>query len=468
MSDSSITMGRRAFVGGSMAAAAGVTLARPFEALARAGARERGPLDAFGPLSPTLDRTTGLPLLKLPRGFRYVSFGWTGDPMVNGEPTPPGHDGAAALWGPWGRVYYVRNHELRFREGSDFQTSFARRRVTYDAGQAPGGTTTVVFDAWRGQYIRTIPSLSGTIRNCAGGPTPWNSWLTCEETLDGPGNARDDAELQNTHGWVFEVPARWRANPKPLTGLGRFNHEAAAIDPLTGYVFQTEDRGTSGIYRFRPRFYGFLRAGGVLEMLKVKGQPNLDTATGIPLNTDLDVEWVEIADPTRRDDAENDGLGVYGQGFSQGGARFVRGEGMWYGKGKILFTCTSGGEAGEGQVWELDPRRNKLRLVFESPAEEVLDNPDNITVTPRGGAILCEDGDLDGLYLRGLTPDGELFDFAQNNIVLNGERNDIVGDFRDREWAGASFSPDGRWLLVSIQTPGITFAITGPWHKGGL
>ncbi|MGH7960751.1 MAG: alkaline phosphatase PhoX, partial [Candidatus Binatia bacterium] len=97
-----------------------------------------------------------------------------------------------------------------------------------------------------------------------------------------------------------------------------------------------------------------------------------------------------------------------------------------------------------------------------------LDNPDNITVSPRGGLLLCEDGDLVGQRLIGLTPAGEAFPFAQNNVVLNGEKNGIVGDFRDKEWAGACFSKDGKWLFANIQTPGITFAITGPWNKNVL
>jgi secreted PhoX family phosphatase len=87
------------------------------------------------------------------------------------------------------------------------------------------------------------------------------------------------------------------------------------------------------------------------------------------------------------------------------------------------------------------------------------------TVSPRGGLVLCEDGTE---YLHGLTVDGEIFRFAQNSVVLNGEKNGIVGDFSGSEFAGATYSPDGHWLFVNIQTPGITFAITGPWGKGAV
>ena len=93
--------------------------------------------------------------------------------------------------------------------------------------------------------------------------------------------------------------------------------------------------------------------------------------------------------------------------------------------------------------------------------------PDNITVSPRGGLILCEDGD--GLeYLHGLTVNGEIFRFAQNNVKLSGERNAITGDFTTSEWAGVCYSADGQWLFANIQSPGITFAITGPWNKGPI
>ena len=156
------------------------------------------------------------------------------------------------------------------------------------------------------------------------------------------------------------------------------------------------------------------------------------------------------------------------QGFDKGGASFSRLEGCWYDSGSIFFTSTSGGTVGEGQVWHYDPRREELRLIFESPAQRVLDNPDNITISPRGGILLCEDGDRVGQRLIGLTPRGEIFPFAVNNVVLNGEKNGITGDFRGREWAGATYSPDTRWLFVNIQTPGITFAIIGPWDNGAL
>ncbi len=116
-------------------------------------------------------------------------------------------------------------------------------------------------------------------------------------------------------------------------------------------------------------------------------------------------------------------------------------------------------------MWEYDPRNERLRLVFESPDKKILDKPDNITVSPRGGIVLCEDGDFIPQRLQGLTPDGRIFPLAANNVRLSGEKNGLRGDFREQEWAGVCFSPDGEWLFANIQEPGITFAITGPWEK---
>jgi len=458
---------RRAFLLAG-AAAAGVTWARPFELLAASGEERISP--GYGPLRPVRDGTTGLPLVKLPPGFRYFSLGWLGDRMEGGLPTPPGHDGGAAFAGADGRILYIRNHELLVDPRLERRTSFAPPSLTYDPGEAPGGVTGVVFDPRSGRAGPTRPLLSGTIRNCAGGPTPWGSWLSCEETLDAPGAATRDARIDRTHGWVFEVPADGRAAARPLRGLGRMWHEAVAVDPRTGILYETEDREYSGLYRFLPARPGDLARGGRLEMLAVPGEPGLDTGRGMEPGRWLPVSWVPIPDPERAhtSPASRDGLGVMNQGLEQGAATFRRGEGIWQGHGRVYFVASTGGRAGAGQVFELDPEQSRLRLLFESPGLDVLNRPDNLAVSPRGGIVLCEDSKRRRPFLRGLPPPGELFDFAQNAVVLDGERNGLRGDFRSREWAGACFSPDGRWLFANVQWPGITFAITGPWERGLL
>jgi secreted PhoX family phosphatase len=271
--------------------------------------------------------------------------------------------------------------------------------------------------------------------------------------------------LTQPHGYIYEVPAFGTTTRQPLKAMGRFSHEANATDPHTGIVYETEDAGfTSGFYRFIPAQRGKLAAGGTLQMLAVEGQPNYNTRLGQTPDEPLDVVWVTIDTP---DPILPAGPTVFAQGAAKGGAAFARLEGAWYGRGRIYFTSTNGGDAGQGQVWEYEPSSETLRLVFESPSAEILNSPDNITVSPRGGLVLCEDGS-GAEFLHGLTVDGEIFEFAQNNVVLAGQRNGITGDFRGSEFAGATYSPDGKWLFVNVQSPGITFAITGPWRNGAL
>ena len=450
--------------------------AAPFHALAgRTAAATRGQSSAggripgevgYGPLQPVRDETTGLPLLHLPTGFRYLTFGWTGDPLADGRATPGAHDGMAAFAGAGSRVRLVRNHEVRSRG------AFADRPL-YDA-VGGGGTTTIEFDAATGTMVEAWTSLAGTAVNCAGGPTPWGSWLTCEETVLGPGAEPSFLEslrqrfaipdYERPHGYVFEVPADGAGSAEPYRAMGRFVHEAVSIDPATGIVYETEDQGTSGCYRFLPNEAGVLSAGGRLEMLRIADTPRADLRTGQSAGIWRPLSWTPIDDP---DPAAVDEGSVFGQGVAGGGAAFARLEGTWYGDGRIYIVSTTGGEAGAGQIWEYDPSGERVRLIFESPGKDVLDMPDNLCVSPRGGLVLCEDGDADN-FVRGLTVDGSIFSFARNNVVLDGERNGISGDFRAREFAGATYSPDGRWLFFNAQTPGITFAVTGPWADGPL
>jgi secreted PhoX family phosphatase len=445
-------MDRRSFLKNS----AVVTAAVPFTAfVARTSARQdphgsvrRGHTAGYGPLFATEDRSTGLPLLMLPEGFKYVSFGWARDLLDNSLPTPSAHDGMAGFAAGRGRVRLVRNHEMG--RGLPFSSA------AYDPGAA-GGTTTLEFDTHKGELVAAHDSLSGTLRNCAGGPTPWGTWLTCEETTE---------FTTMPHGYIFEVPADGLGDPIPLREMGRFSHEAVAIDPATGYVYETEDAGgSSGFYRFIPDVQGNLSAGGALSMLKVKGAELTNLGASYPNGTTFDVEWVPIARPDP--DLTLPGTSVWSQGRAGKAATFARLEGCWYGNDQKIYIVSTSGGVGQGQIWEYAPSEERIALLFQSPGPNVLNAPDNITVSPRGGLVLCEDGSGQE-FMHGLTIEGEIFRFAQNNVVLNGERNGFVGDFRGSEWAGACYSPDGKWLFANIQSPGITFAITGPWMSGAL
>jgi uncharacterized protein len=456
----------------------------------------------YGPVAPVLDSATGLPLLQLPEGFEYRSFGWTGDPMDNGLPCPGSHDGMAvvrSLARGKGDVHVVlvRNHErglgLPFGAAARYDTTpIASGGQSLPPG---GGTTNLVFKGrkWMGME----PSLGGTLVNCAGGPTPWGTWLTCEET------GTDLTPLGGKkHGYVFEVRAEARATTGvPIVAMGRFSHEAVAVDPRTGFAYLTEDdRNKSGFYRFVPsdrsRSAGSYEKGGRLQMAKVVEKPNADLIVASVGDT-FAVEWVDIADPDADRvaidaafplaDTSGTVSGPFAQGWRAGGLRMSRGEGIWYSAGKLYIVDTSTGVdstnrrgRGEGAVWEFDPMTGALRALFVSLDQAAANNPDNITVSPRGGIVLCEDGGNSpdvygpGARLVGLTGEAEPYVFAKNNVLLSAGEVGAAGklvapaDYRGSEFCGACFDPAGKVMFVNIQTPGITFAIWGPWARGNL
>jgi secreted PhoX family phosphatase len=300
---------------------------------------------------------------------------------------------------------------------------------------------------------------------------------------------------------MFEVPVDRTLGDaprsEPLKAMGRFSHEASATDQRTGIVYMTEDPGGgrgAGFFRFIPDDPWNLAVGGKLQMLGIAEQPNLDAREGQTAGAPLPVVWIDIPEPDPDYRNLADLRGVFEQGWALGAAKFNRLEGCWWSRGSVFFVSTSGGDVkngdvnadgyreGFGQVWEYRPQRHKpghLILHYESPGGEVLDSPDNLTVTPRGGLLLCEDdasGAVDtdprapGLEnvnrLIGISPRGEAFVFAVNTL-------------NTAELAGVCFSPDGDTLFVNIYglstgTPaeragaGMTCAITGPWRKGPL
>jgi secreted PhoX family phosphatase len=423
--------------------------------------------DGFGPLAPLAARNTGETLLALPEGFSYTAFGKTGEPMVGLDgrawgPTPGAHDGMAAYAGPRGTTLLVRNHELGISSTDNgLPIPLAQR---YDPGRpnargvaqyVRGGTTNLVVDR-DGTLLATYPSLGGTIRNCAGGPTPWGSWLTCEET----NTFETSTGAAKRHGYVFEVPstATGPVAPVPLVAMGRFSHEAVAVDPESGHVYLTEDEGDSALYRFRPAELGSLAAGGVLEAMKLVALPGVDTASGFPVGQPFEVEWVPVANA-------NPGPGqttTRAQAQALGAAIVRRGEGCWWSRNDdaVFVVSTSGGDAGQGQVFRYAPRAGAGRggvveLFIESEGDDqssprLWQLPDNITVAPWGDLVICEDGDgQQNLWI--VSKERGVFRFAANLI-------------NEAEFAGACFAPNGRTLFVNIQTPGVTFAITGPFR----
>lgn len=416
------------------------------------------------------DETTGLPLLRLPEGFRYMSMGWSGDKFSDGSVIPEKHDGMGVVSVDGDLVTICRNHEV----SGDGPFVPIKNGTPYDP-MARGGCANLVFDTKNEVLTKSWMSMSGTSRNCAGGVTPWGTWLTCEETVLGPNdidtyNDNKVCRFRKTHGWIFEVPAEGAGEPVPLRDMGRFVHEAVAIDQETGIVYETEDKDTSSFYRFIPNVKNQLAKGGKLQVAEVVGQHDL--RGGFEQGVEFDVRWHTIPNPQLANTPgieANDELGVFKQGQKLGGSIFKRLEGCWFGNGLIYFDATDGGAKKAGQIWQYDPKSDKLKLLFESPSKQVLNMPDNLCVSPRGGILMCEDNNYGGnehpQRVFGLSQKGELSLFAENNVILKKEKNNFEGDFRIREWAGATFSPDGKWLFINIQTPGMTLAITGPWEE---
>jgi uncharacterized protein len=432
-------MTRRSF-GSLLGASAALSIA-PLTNLVASGRARAQSQPGFGPLAPQYPTNMStlpaarqnIAYMSLPASFEYKVISYQGQIMRDGNPVPGAADGMAAFAIGRGRFALVRNHEL-----ATSGTAVVVPDATYDP-QVRGGTTSLVVDN-EGYLIEQYGSLAGTERNCAGGPTPWATWLTCEETTAIRNGVR--------HGYVFEVPATEISDADPLVHLGRFNHEAVAVDPTTGIVYQTEDRGDSLFYRFVPAAFGDLKSAGKLQALRlVDWAGSVHTVTGFLgyKNQPLAAAWIDIADYDPATDT------VRAEGQSKGATRFSRGEGCWYGNGLIYFVCSDGGDARAGQVFAYDPAEDTLTLVVESTDRAVLDAPDNITVHPDGRLYLCEDGS-GGDNIVTVDHDGSLATLAQN--ISSGS-----------EWAGACFSTQGHVMFVNMQGDGLTFAIKGPFRR---
>ena len=510
-----MSFSRRKFLTLAGATAAGVTMVSPLEAFyARVALGKPAATRGYGPLRPRLPvnakELTNTFLgdlsqerfLALPPKFNYTVFSGTGQQMSDGTSVPAGHDGMAAFPGTKGTTILVRNHELSTSLPANY--NYPVVGTSRYSGGALGGTTTLVVGRDR-RLVKDFVSLAGTRTNCAGGGMYWGSWISCEETFSAT-RTTDGGVVK--HGYNFEVyaaPNSGIVNAIPLKAMGRFSHEAVAIDPRTGYIYETEDRGDSCFYRFVPKVIeegkrskhlqlGDLQKGGTLYALKIKGtenfalnttnNPNLPTPDRggqpglIKVGQEFEVEWVKIdnPDPDFADNSDTTGgLGkpesVRAQAQAKGAAIFFRGEGAFYGNNRIYFVATQAGTPafdstrGNGQVWEYNPRKETLKLRVEaSSAGDLLDEPDNVVVTPFGDLLLCEDGGGEQ-FLVGVTRKGGLYQFAKNVAFANSTDPALKDAFADNEFAGACFSPDGSTLFVNIQTPGITFAIWGPWDE---
>ncbi|HCX86766.1 MAG TPA: hypothetical protein DG761_01935 [Gammaproteobacteria bacterium] len=368
-------------------------------------------------------------IIDLPPGFSYRVLQRVGERMTDGFNAPAAPDGMACFSGGGGSWVVMRNHEIH--EGSPVDAALG-----YSANRG-GGVTRLVVDRASGALQSSNFVLTGTSRNCAGGPSPYG-WLSCEE-IGEPG-----------HGYVFlcDHTAPSLQAPQRLPALGRFPHEAAAFDAKTGITYLTEDTSDSAIYRHVPDHPDQPFIGGELQALKVSGKDRFALSEGSELGDAFAVEWVAVPDPQARKASTRD------QAHNAGAAFFSRGEGAWLADNHVYLCSTDGGPVGRGQLYRLDisaGTEDRLTLIAQAEDDTSFDNPDNVTVSPWGDVFMAEDGGAPN-GVRVLKPDGTLLHFARN--AIDGGKSEITG---------VCFSPDGKWLFLNIQWEGLTLAITGPF-----
>jgi secreted PhoX family phosphatase len=417
-------------------------------------------------------------IIDLPPGYAYSVISRRGETMADGLPVPGAHDGMAAFNGDDGRVILVRNHELstRSKSAGPYADSCehlpdAVKSRFYDQGSdlSPGlgGTTTTIYNPISRESERQFLSLGGTDINCAGGKTPWGSWLSCEESFahpgDGTSNQGTPITLDKRHGYVFEVPAAATEliDAHPLKDMGRFEHEAAAVHAASGVVYLTEDQWHSLFYRFIPNVPGQLHKGGRLQALAIVGEPSKPTHNwdreDVTVNAPIATYWIDL------ENVDSDSNDLRLRGAAAGAATFARGEGITVAGDQFAFCCTIGGPARLGQVFTYSPspfegtdreqeKPGQLTLIAEGSEDTLFNNCDNLTMAPWGDLILCEDtaANENHCALVGIRPDGSQYLLANNA-------------YSDSEVAGVCFSPDGQTMFLNIQYPGMTLAITGNW-----
>jgi len=414
-------------------------------------------------------------ILDLPEGFEYQVVCRRGEEMDDGLLVPGAADGMAAFPGDNGRVILICNHENspRTPHNGPFGTKLERldriaRDKVYDFGDGRtpggGGTTTIVYNPTSQETERKFLSLAGTEVNCAGGPTPWGSWLSCEECFKEVGGASEFFRFvyrNRKHGYVFEVPvaADGPVDPVPLTDMGRFEHEAAAVNPQSGIVYLTEDHVSSLFYRFIPDEPAKLALGGQLQALCIAEKQSFDTRNwrrpdAMKTGEWLDTYWIDLDDV---DSVRND---LRLRGADAGAAVFARGEGLCFTGTEFVITATIGGPDQLGQVFVYRPspreglpdeqsEPGRLSLLAQATTRSLLRHADNVTMGPWGDLLVCEDT-ANHCGLVGIRPDGKQYPLADNA-------------YTNSELAGVCFSPDESVMFLNIQDRGLTLAVTGPW-----
>lgn len=373
-------------------------------------------------------------ILDLPPDFRYRVLDRPFSPMSDGLRTPALPDGMGCFAGPGHTWILMRNHEV---DRTAALGAGAPAKDAFDP-RAYGGVTRLVVDRASLELVSSNLVLTGTMRNCSGGVSPFG-WLTCEESTE-PG-----------HGYVFRcrTDATRLLAPERIPAFGRYNHEGACVDPQTLITYLTEDRSDGCLYRSVPHDKATPFAGK-LQALAVKGSPRFDTAKNLPPGKELAVEWIDVPEPDPKDDS------VRLAAHEKGAALVRRAEGIVFDHDRLFVAATTGGRNGTGQILKLTlgSSGDTLSTVAESPDDDVLDHPDNLALAPWGDLYMAEDGG-GSQFVRGLSPRGAIFDVARNAAGFG-------------EIAGVCFSPDGKVLFLNLQRDGYTLAVTGPFERLSL
>lgn len=500
-----MAVSRRQVLSGATATGVGLSVAGVLPSLATAtpaaahgpDGHGRGGSPAGRPFPPLEDDPDGI--LALPAGFSYeivTREGVTEMSFGQGK-TPAYHDGTGVVAARFNRLTIIQNHEMT-PHMSPFGVPHVPGTV-YDPGAVNASGCTIITTDGAGNRTGEWVGISGTVRNCAGGVTPWGTWLTCEETFINAGAtwsaAGQSGVYQKNHGYVFEVLDADSAHqlPKPIKAFGRFEHEALAVEPNLRHVYMSEDAGgpnglfyrwtaPSGVRLGRGLANALSDTAGTLEAMQIRLDdgsilPDVAFLTSAQLGRPFKVTWIEVPE---RDALTTPIRKQFADGDVTRGKKF---EGVWstdegcYIVNSFAFGANdlpAGATKHDGMVWFYNYRDQTITLVtyfphnpesetegtFPKYADMVFDGPDNVTVTPWGTLVLAEDG-VKASHVLSSVPGGPTYAIARN-MLSNGTSN---GSPTYSEFTGPVFSPDGRVLFVNIQAPGITLAIRGPWEK---
>ncbi len=356
-------------------------------------------------------------------------YGALGPPDANGLMLPPGFSSREVARGlsqvagyPW-PVFPDGQATYSTAEGGWIL-------VTNSESLAPAGAgTSAIRFRPDGGVAAAYRILGGTNVNCAGGPTPWGTWLSCEE---------------HDSGLVWECDPAGKLMAVARPALGVFNHEAAAVEPSQRQLYLTEDKPDGGFYRFTPVAYPDL-SDGLLEVALVAADGRVSWRE-VPNPTPAPVQT-----PTRKQVAEM--------------TPFNGGEGIWHDGGVLYFTTK-----GDKRLWAYDSRTGTLEIVFDHAAapDSSLDAVDNVTVSAAGEIFVCEDGG--NMEIGLITPEREVSPFLR----FTGPAHPVEGEFKS-EVCGVVFDPSGTRMYCTSQRahpqspnapgPGAVYEISGPFRQ---